>query len=284
MEDPLSANQKLPVTIIGAGPVGTALAIALKGKKYPLRLVLSKRGKSADVLGRRLHAPSARLQSAKLSGVEGIIFIAVPDDEIKNVVQFLSRRFEDFSRSIVFHTSGALSSELLSRLKRKGASVGSFHPLQTFPKNGVGSGRLKNIWIGIEGDSTSLRAAKRIIRDLDALPIFLSPGQKTLYHIAAVFGSNYFVTLLSVIEELGRRIHMPRRKMIAMLEPLILQSLMNVKNTSAAAALTGPIARGDFGTLRKHRKELSRRGLQHITPVYTALANETSKVASRKAT
>ena len=104
-----------------------------------------------------------------------------------------------------------------------------------------------------------------------------------LYHIAAVFGSNYFATLLSVVEELGMRIRMPRKKMITVLEPLILQTLANVKNTSAAAALTGPIARGDSGTVRKHRKELSRRGLRHITHVYTALAKETSRVASRKA-
>jgi predicted short-subunit dehydrogenase-like oxidoreductase (DUF2520 family) len=284
VEEPLRAKKKLPITIIGAGPVGTALAIALKRKQYPLQLVLSRKGKSAKTLGRRVLAPYASMRSTERIVAEGIIFIAVPDDEIKNVVQTLSRRFEDFSRSIIFHTSGALSSEGLSQLKRKGASVGSFHPLQTFPKSGVSSGRLKNIWIGIEGDSRAVGAAKRIAQDLDAHPILLSAGQKTLYHIAAVFGSNYFATLLSVIEELGKRIQVPRKKMIAMVEPLILQSLMNVKNTSAAAALTGPIARGDFGTVRKHRMELNKKGLKHISHLYAALAKETSRIASRKAT
>jgi len=283
MDNSLSAQQKLPITIIGAGPVGTALALALKQKKYPLRLVLSKRGKSANVLGRRLRAPHGRLQSEEFEGVDGIVFIAVPDDEIENVVRILSRRFGDFSRSIVFHTSGALSSGGLSRLKQKGASVGSFHPLQTFPKSGNTSGRLKNIWIGIEGDHKAVKTAQRVVRDLGARAILLSAGQKTLYHVAAVFASNYFITLLSVIEELGARIRVPRKKILAMLEPLILQSLMNVKISSAAAALTGPIARGDFGTVRNHRRELSRRGLEHISQLYGALAKETSRVVSRKA-
>lgn len=283
MEDSLKAKKKLPVTIIGAGPVGTALALALREKRYPLRVVLSKNGNSAKILGRRVISPHARLRSTKRFGVEGIIFIAVPDDEINNVVQILSRRDENFSRSTIFHTSGALSSEILSPLQRKGATIGSFHPLQTFPRSGITSGQLKNIWIGVEGDKKAVGTAQRIAHDFASRPFVLSSQQKVLYHVAAVFSSNYFVTLLSVVEELGKRIHLPRRKLITIFEPLILQSLMNVKKFSAASALTGPIARRDVRTLKRHRAELKKNGLKYISQLYSALAKETSRLASRKA-
>ena len=282
MENSLRAKKKFPVTIIGAGPVGSALALALKKKEYPVRVVFSRKGKSAKALGQRILALHARLRSTKRFGVEGIIFIAVPDDEIDNVVQILSRSHEDFSRSIVFHTSGALSSKILSPLERKGATVGSFHPVQTFPKSTVTSGWLENIWIGIEGDKKAVVAARRIVHDFAARSFVLSSRQKVLYHVAAVFSSNYFVTLLSVVEELGKRIHLRRRKLISIFEPLILQSLMNVKKSSAASALTGPIARGDVQTLKRHRLELGKKGLRNISQLYSALAKETSRLASRK--
>ena len=282
MENSLRTKKKFPVTIIGAGPVGSALALALKKKEYQVRVVFSRKGKSAKALGQRILAPHARLRSTKRFGVEGIIFIAVPDDEIENVVHILSRSHEDFSRSIIFHTSGALSSKILSPLERKGATVGSFHPVQTFPKSKVTSGWLEDIWIGIEGDKKAVVAARRIVHDFAARSFVLSSRQKVLYHVAAVFSSNYFVTLLSVVEELGKRIHLPRRKLISIVEPLILQSLMNVKKSSAASALTGPIARGDVQTLKRHRLELGKKGLRNISQLYSALAKETSRLASRK--
>ena len=249
-----------------------------------MRVVLSRTGKSAKAVGQSVRAPFARLRSTKRFGVEGMIFIAVPDDEITNVVQTLSRGHKDFSRSIIFHTSGALSSEILSPLKRRGATVGSFHPLQTFPKSGIASGQLKNIWIGIEGDNKAVIAAKRIAHDFVSYPFVLSARQKVLYHVAAVFSSNYFVTLLSVVEELGKHIRLPRRKIIPIFEPLILRSLMNVKKYSAASALTGPIVRGDVRTVKRHRTELEKKGLRHISQLYSALAKETSLLASKKVT
>jgi predicted short-subunit dehydrogenase-like oxidoreductase (DUF2520 family) len=284
VENSLRAKKKLPVIIIGAGSVGTALALALKEKKYPIHAIFSKKGKSAKVLGHKVHAPYARLDSKKSFAFLGLIFIAVPDDEIENVVQNLARCQDDFSRSIIFHTSGALSSEILLPLKRKGATIGSLHPVQTFPKSGTASGLLENIWIGVEGDKKGVVAAKLIVHDFASRSFVLSSQQKVLYHVAAVFSSNYFITLLSVVEELGKQLRFPRKKIISIFEPLILRSLMNVKRYSAVSALTGPIARGDIQTVKRHRTELEKKGLRHIAQLYSALAKETSKLASRKAT
>jgi len=281
VENSLTHRKTFPITIIGAGAVGCALALSLHKKQYFIRSVFSKSGTSARLLGKKVGAAQSGTFSSQSRG-NGIFFIAVPDDEIKNVVHRLLHRQNDFYGSIVFHTSGALSSEVFLPLKKRGASVGSFHPLQTFPKSKIRSVNLRDIFVAVEGDRKAVAVGKRIARRIGAHPFVLSSRQKVLYHIAAVFGSNYFVTLLSVVEELGLRIGVSQRKIVAMIEPLILQSLKNVRTWSASSALTGPIARGDIRTVGKHRSVLKTEKLNHISELYAALAKATTRLASKK--
>jgi predicted short-subunit dehydrogenase-like oxidoreductase (DUF2520 family) len=281
VENSLNPSKKLPVTIIGAGAVGSALALALHKKHYVIGAVISKSGRSARLLGRKVRALQTGILPARVP-VDGIIFIAVPDDEIKNVVQELSKRQNDFSGAVIFHTSGALSSGALKALKKKGAVVGSFHPLQTFPK--INAVDLRRVTVAIEGDRKAVNCGKRIARKLGSRPFVLTSEEKVLYHIAAVFGSNYVVTLLSVVEELGRHIGVPQRNVVSMFEPLVLQSVKNVRNHSAALALTGPIARGDVHTIKRHRDVLKTKELKHISSLYSALAKATARLASKKRT
>ncbi len=282
MENPLSQKKNLPITIIGAGAVGSALALALHNRNFIVRLVVSKRGASARRLGQKLDAPYGTLRA--LHGIEpgGILFLTVPDDEISGVARLVSQRGADFTGTIVYHCSGALASDVLSPLRLKGAAVGSFHPLQTFPGTNADPEALSNIWIGIEGDRKATALGKHLARELGSRALVLSPQQKILYHIAAVFSSNFFTTILSVVEELGGRLGLPRNTVMSMYEPIILRSYMNAKLNSAANALTGPIARGDFRTVRRHRSALKAGGMERIADLYGALAKETKVLASKK--
>ena len=281
MESSLRSQKKLPVTIVGAGAVGSALALALDRHGYRIRSLISKHGKSADRLGRKVGAGKTGSMS-QLRDVSGLLFIAVPDDNIPGVVRYLSRHQTDFSGSIVFHTSGALASDVLKPLRKNGASVGSFHPLQTILRSRVSRNDLRNIWIGIEGDPAAVKAGVRLAKRIGSHPFVLSKKQKVLYHIAAVFSSNYLVTILSVVEELGHKIGLPQSTILPMFEPLILQSVNNVKERTAAVALTGPIARGDKKTLRRHHSALGQRGLEEIFKLYKALESETMRLTHRK--
>lgn len=281
MESSLSSSKKLPVTIIGAGAVGSALALAFNRHGYRIRSVISKYGKSAVRLGKKVGAERTGLLS-ELDDVSGLVVIAVPDDEIAGFVRLLSRREGDFSRSMIFHTSGALTSDALKPLQKKGATIGSFHPLQTILRSRVGRNDLRNIWIGIEGDAKAVKVGISLAKNIGSHPFILSKKQKVLYHIAAVFSSNYLVTILSVVEQLGHRIGLSHSAILPMFEPLILQSLKNVKERSAAVALTGPVARGDKKTLRKHHIALQQRGLTEISTLYRALERETMRLAQRK--
>ena len=278
----MSSKRLPPVIIVGSGAVGTALALALHKHRYPVLTVVSKSGRSARRLGRRIHSSYGRLRSLALPKSGGIIFLAVPDDEIRSAANLLSQQQIDFSRSIVFHCSGALVSDELAELKKKGASVGSFHPLQTFVRRSSSSDNLRGIWIGIEGDRAAIARGEHIAKDIGAHSLVLSRKQKVLYHIAAVFSSNYLVTLLSVVEELGTRIRLPQRKVVTIFKPLILESISNVNRLTAAGSLTGPIARGDLRTVRKHRAELNKRGLGRISLLYDALAKATVHLASKR--
>ena len=267
--------------MIGAGAVGSALALTLDRQGYRVRSVMSRDGRSARPLGKKVGAERTG-SLAQLDGVDGLVFIAVPDDAIAVVVRHLSRRFMDFSRSIVFHTSGALTSDALKPLRDKGAAVGSFHPLQTILRSRVGRNDVRNIWIGIEGDPIAVKAGVRLAKQIGSHPFVLSKKQKVLYHIAAVFSSNYLITILSVVEELGRRIGLPNSAVLPMFEPLILQSVKNAKERTAAGALTGPIARGDKKTLDRHHIALRQRGLSEISKLYRALERETLRLAQKK--
>jgi predicted short-subunit dehydrogenase-like oxidoreductase (DUF2520 family) len=282
VENALSPKKNLPITIIGAGAVGSALALALHKRKFTLRLVVSHKEESARRLGRKVHAFYGTQRSMPGFEPGGIFFLAVPDDEIEGVARWVAHTGTDFTRSIVFHCSGALSSDLLSPLRRKGAAVGSFHPLQSFPGTKADPQALEKIWIGIEGDRKAKEFGRYLARELRSRSIILSPQQKTLYHLAAVFSSNFLVTILSVVEELGGELGLSRNRVMSMVEPILLRSFMNAKLNSAATALTGPIARGDLRTVRKHRSALRAGGMKRIAALYTALARETAVLASKK--
>ena len=281
MENSLTHRTTLPITIIGAGALGSALALDLHKRHYSIRAVFSRRGKSANALAKKVGATQSGILSSQALD-DQIVFIAARDDEIEKIVFQILKLEIALSRSIVFHTSGALSSAVLSPLKKRGAAVGSFHPLQTFPKMKLRYGGFREVFVAVEGDPKALAAGKRIARDLGAHPFVLSSRQKVLYHIAAVFASNYFVTLLSIVEDLGLRIGVPRKQMVAMVEPLLLQSLKNVRTSSASSALTGPIARGDVRTISKHRRALATKELNHVSQLYAALAMVTTRLTSKK--
>ena len=257
------------------------MTLALDRQGYRIHSVVSNEGRSARRLGEKVGAERTGLLS-QIADVSGLVFIAVPDDEIAVVVRQLSMFPGDFFRSTVFHTSGALTSDVLTPLRKKGAAVGSFHPLQTILRSRVGRNDLRNIWIGIEGDRTAVKTGIHIVKEIGSHPFVLSKKQKVIYHIAAVFSSNYLVTILSVVEELGQRIGLPHSTILPMFEPLILQSVKNVRERTASGALTGPIARGDTKTLRRHHAALRGEGLTGILELYRALERETTRLAHNK--
>lgn len=218
----------------------------------------------------------------EFTSLSKIVIIAVPDAEVARVAEQIAGNSGSLKGMVFLHTSGALTSDELLPLKRKGASIGSMHPLQTFSKKKERTD-FAEVYCAIEGDADAVKAARSVSRTIGARHFSIRKRDKIVYHIAAVFASNYLVTLLSVTERLGSSISLNERTMRKIIAPLVRQTIENVLHASPAEALTGPIKRGDGVTVSRHLRTLeSTKTLKQLLPLYAALGIETAQLAKRK--
>lgn len=270
---------KSSVTIIGAGAVGSSLALALRRQACPLAPVVSRRPETAQRLARQLRMRRSGTIDAFTLPSKGVVVIAVPDDALPELAVQIAKTSEAGSTATVLHTSGALPGEILAPLRALGASVGSFHPLMLFPKGKSDGSEFTDCPIALEGDEPAVAEAMKLAHVLKAKPFRLESEKKTLYHIAAVFASNYFVTLLSAVEKTCAALDLPRQERMALFSPLIRQTFEAVLTSSPREALTGPIARNDRDTIRRHLDALTDLGSQDLLSLYIELGLATAHLA-----
>jgi predicted short-subunit dehydrogenase-like oxidoreductase (DUF2520 family) len=248
------------VAIVGAGAVGTTLALLFHKARYPIVSVISRKVTSARKLARLVHCKNYSNDAADIHPATKILIIAVPDSSIADVVAQIAQYSKlDFQSRIVCHTSGSLSSNELRPLQVKGATVFSLHPIQTFPGRidvDQQIQRMQGIWYGIEGNSKAIRFAKRFVREISGNAITVPKEEKILYHIACVLASNYTVAILGAVEKLLQNTTL--QLSLRQLQPLVIASIENAVSTGARRALTGPIARGDEVLIQKHAAALQR--------------------------
>ncbi len=269
------------ITIIGAGAVGRSIARALKNGGMPPAGIFSHQGKTAARLASSVGTRISGVVSAAVP-LSGTVIIAVPDSEIRHVVSVIAGSTSSLRGTVVLHTSGALTSDELLPLKKLGAMIGSFHPLQTFSKRNIGT-EFTNVYCAVEGDSAAVKRAIRLSKTLGSKYFVIRKKDKVLYHIAAVFASNYLVTVLSVAEQLAKTISLTEKEFRKIVRPLVMQTVDNVFHTSPEEALTGPIMRGDGVTVAKHIRKLETSGpLKKLLPLYSVLGIETAHLAKRR--
>lgn len=231
------SHEKPSITIIGTGAVGTALKDFFESNGYPVAAAVSR----TDGL------PGDEAAYGK------IIFITTPDDAISKVVVDLSKKQLDWPGRVVVHCSGSLSANVLSTLTVYGAKIASMHPIQTFSR-GDDAGRFRGITVSVEGDREAADLLKPIITDMNAKALEVTPGQKQALHLGAVFASNYLVSLMRTVED-----YLDSEEIedgIAIMRPLIEQTLNNILTRGTEEALTGPVSRGDVQTVEAHLTRL----------------------------
>lgn len=239
--------KKPSIAIVGYGNLGRVLAATLK-----------KRGYRVDEIVRRTSKP--RLTA-------DLVWLCVPDKAIGPTAKALANK-TNWKGKIVLHSSGALPASELHSLQRRGASVASAHPLNTFVKKSQLD--LAGVPFAIEGDARAARIVSPIARDLngDAPVIHIRPEQKPLYHAMGAFASPLLIALLANAEVVGKAagIRDPKQS----LAKIIQTTLDNYLAHGAAASFSGPIVRGDAATVRKHLAALAK--LPRQRAVYRALA------------
>ncbi len=242
----------LKVGFIGAGTVGTALAVLLSSKGY--RFVGASRRTRTSAVNKAGVVSNLRIldSNQEVADAAELVFITTPDDAIATVAS----QVRWHSGQSVIHCSGADSTDILEPARKSGAMVGGFHPLQTFAGVEQAIENIPGSTFGIEAEEPLLTILKDMATALEGHWIKLEAGDKVAYHAAAVFACNYLVTLVKMATDLWQTFSVPTDKATEALLPLIKGTLHNIETIGIPQCLTGPIARGDTGTVDKHLKAL----------------------------
>jgi predicted short-subunit dehydrogenase-like oxidoreductase (DUF2520 family) len=264
---------------IGTGVVATALSHAFEDAGYPVAAVHGRTAQGAERLARTLRGTQAAQSRQRVVDASDVVFVAVPDDAIPTVAESV---VWSPGRAAV-HCNGAASLDVLAAASKAGAEVGVFHPLQSFASAEQARHLIPGSAFRIEASGEHLRnLLDGMARAVGGRPFSLG-ADPTLYHVSAVLASNYLVTLLSLASELWPRFGATRADGLGALLPLVRGTLENIERLGIPAALTGPIARGDAGTVTHHLRALQNVA-PHVVPVYKDLALQTIEVALAKGT
>jgi predicted short-subunit dehydrogenase-like oxidoreductase (DUF2520 family) len=266
------------VVIVGPGRMGLALGSALATCGEVRRLTFW--GREAEppphpLFSRPGSEVEYRLGPQPLPSGTTILILAVPDDRLEEVARGVASAGPAPPGCVAFHLAGALTTEVLAPLHAAGYAVGSLHPLQTVADPWSGADRLVGAAFAIAGEPEALAAARRLIRALRGTPLVVPPSLRPLYHAAAVFASNYFVALVAVAARLLKQAGIPDSEALPAILPLVRGTLDNLEHLGISAALTGPIARGDVDTVRRHLARLSPKE----RTLYSALGLEALELA-----
>jgi predicted short-subunit dehydrogenase-like oxidoreductase (DUF2520 family) len=257
------------IAIVGAGNLGTALAVALREAGYRIESVIARtRGNSIAQARRLARQTGARVVLDAGEVKAGVLWLCVPDGEIPRAAVSLAEEFHGRGK-IALHSSGALGSDILEPLRRRGVAAASVHPLMTF----VGGSRpsLVGVSFAIEGDPVAVRAARRIVRDLGGQSYPISRKEKSAYHAWGTFASPLLTALLATTEEVAALAGVSKKAARERMLPILLETVKNYGKLGAAAGFSGPIVRGDVETVRRHLEVLRTAAVPR--QVYVVLAH-----------
>ncbi|WP_052866004.1 Rossmann-like and DUF2520 domain-containing protein [Streptomyces niger] len=269
--DPQDRPARLTVGVVGAGRVGPALAAALQLAGHrPVAVSgvsdASRRRAAALLPDVPLVPPEEVLARAEL------VLLTVPDDALPGLVAGLVETGAVRPGQLLVHTSGRFGAGVLDEATRAGALPLALHPAMTFTGTSVDVQRLAGCSFGVTAPEELRMAAEALVIEMGGEPEWIEEAARPLYHAALASGSNHLITLVAQSLELLRKagVQAPDR----MLGPLLGASLDNALR-SGDAALTGPVARGDAGTVAAHIAELREHSPQAVAG-YLAMARTTA--------
>jgi len=272
--------QKQTVAIVGAGKVGSVLAKALDKQGYQLVGIASNTLESASKLAKEFGVPAVT-KAADVTQYAEIVLIATPDRCIGQVATQIAQDGGFSAGQIVLHTSGGVPVETLSPARDLGAFTGCMHPLQSFANRSSPISTLVGIYFALGGHEQAIHLAENIVKAFAGQSFIISDKDRPLYHGAACIVSNYFVSLMHWATQIYGAFGLSPQQASAALMPLVQGTVSNIQLLGPTGALTGPISRGDGGTIAAHLAALETRNEQKI---YAELGLYTIGVALEKGT
>lgn len=278
-------TRKPSIAIVGAGSLATFLAAALNDAGFIITEIIARdtpqSRRHARALAARVGARTVTTRSAVVDAT--LLWFCVPDREIRGSASALAGHLSTHAAvhkkiriqskvpskvRFAFHSSGALLSCELEPLRKSGIAVASVHPLMTFVAGTHPS--LTGVPFAMEGDHAATRIARQIIRKLEGESFSLPPARKAAYHTWAALTSPLLLAFLLTLEEAACAAGFTRKDARRKSLPIIRQTLANYSRLGPAKSFSGPLVRGDAGTVAKHLAGLKK----HPGPreVYVALA------------
>jgi predicted short-subunit dehydrogenase-like oxidoreductase (DUF2520 family) len=238
------------IGIIGTGKVGQTLARLCYQAGYPIGAVYNRTPASSERLAQQVNSIVSVTAQDVVQYVD-LILLTVPDDAIEGMAAQLSA--SHLAGKGVIHTSGAHDKQVLAALAAQGAMTGSLHPAYPFADVEAAVDGLAGVTFALEAESEPLVSwLSELVRALNGTVLRIPPGGKTLYHAALVIASNYAVTLYAVAERLLLTLSEDRAAVDAALNVLVGATVNNLRIQGVPDALTGPLVRGDTGTIELH--------------------------------
>ena len=254
------------IVIVGPGRVGTSLARALD--KTDLRICGLFGGNAGSAHPSLDQTPSIDAD---------IVVLSVPDPAIRSVVELLRTRLD--SGTVVLHTSGLLTSEILDPLRTDERSVGSMHPLVSFNGRSAAEKPYRGAYFGLEGGADAVIAAKRIVDALGAKFLIVPAASKALYHAAAVTACGHIAALLDLSVAMMRTAGVDSDAAEKALLHLAFSTLRNIENDGPASSLTGTFARADASGFGRHLDAFAHKLSAEELEIYLALGLRSLRLA-----
>jgi len=271
------------LSVIGAGKVGQAIAILAKRAGYESVMVGVLQPEQVPEETRTNLDGIPICHSMEAARDAELLLLTVPDDRIEACCLALSEAGVLKGSMTVGHCSGALGSDVLSAAAKLGCSVGSTHPLQTFPTVKAALTMLPGTHWFTEGEPPALERLNGLVSVLGGISVPLSTSQKVLYHTAAVMACNYLTSLMDMALVAAEHAELDRDLSCKALLPMVRATLKNIEELGTAGALTGPIARGDVETVARHLHAIQAQAGELQEP-YRAFGQWTLRLAEGRGT
>jgi predicted short-subunit dehydrogenase-like oxidoreductase (DUF2520 family) len=268
------------VSIIGVGRIGGALAIALSRRGFVIdRLVHRDDSTIKRILPLLPKSVRAERPTADLVTIDSdILIIATADPDIESVSRAIAKRLKP--GRIVLHTSGSLSSDVLSSLASDGHFTGSIHPLISISDPVAGAESFEGAFFCIEGNDGALIAARSIAEALGGRTFSIPSDRKSLYHAAAVTACGHVVALIDIAIEMLSKCGIEADVAQSILQPLIDSTIENLRSVPPQKALTGSFARLDASAVERHISAIDSEMSQEVLDIYLMLGERSLELAA----
>ena len=284
----MKKTTRINLCVIGAGRVGTTVSYTLAEKELPnikLKAISSRSMESLNrakkILGSKAAGVIFTRENSKAVSLANCILICTPDDVINSVCSDIFKdKSKDFKNYYAIHFSGSKSLEVLNSARAAGAEIASIHPLKSFASIEEAIKSLPGTIFGITYSSTeSKKMAEFLVKSLGGEIIEVENNKKPLYHAAACVASNYLVTLINYAVLIHKKMGIKPEDSLKGLMGLVEGTISNIKKMGTEKSLTGPIARGDVGTIKEHVKSFNEFFSKEDSALYRMMGIETSKIA-----